>query len=326
MGGKQPKQPDYDEAARQGVYADLESYPLRYLTEAASRMGDKVTIDGKTYDFTGLGDTDSAAKMSDQMAQTMLDIQRSSGPAFIKQRIEELKASDPEGYAARKQLFDKIVTDSESNPDRPLAQDLQDSIMGQLQDAGRLNARETEQVQQGVRGGQVARGNFLGNAATAEETGAVVHASDALRDQQQQESLGFLNSGVTPEDVQYRRIQQSLGNLSNFYSGQSPTAQFRSLASAGNGAVPFTGGGPNSQVLDPGAGQRGVNNALGIYSGNVNWANSQVNPWLAGISTGVSAYGAARNLGYGSTTMGPTRTGGGAPGTGGWAWPNGGGW
>src|SRR4029077_8909400 len=117
---------DYEEAARQGVYANLENYPLQYLIEAASRMGDKVTVDGQDYDFTGLGDTDNAAVMSDKMAQTMLDLQRATGPEFIKQRINELKASDPEGYAARKQLFDKIVADSEANPDRPMAQQLQD--------------------------------------------------------------------------------------------------------------------------------------------------------------------------------------------------------
>jgi hypothetical protein len=296
--GSTPKPPDYEDAARQGVYADLETYPLRYLTEAASKMGGKVTIDGKEYDFTGLGDADNSKVMSDKMAQTLLDIQRNLGPQYVAQRLEELKQADPKGYAARKDLFDRIMQQADQHPDRPLAEDLQNSIVTELQSAGRLDQNMLNEVQQSVRGGQVGRGNYLGTAATAQEAGAVVGAGDRLRDQQQQQALGFLESGVTPEDVEYRRLQQSLSNLGNFVQGQTPTAEFRSLSGAGNGAAPFVGGGPNSQFTNPNAGQQGVNNALNIYSGNVNWAANQVNPYVAGISTALSAAGAATNMGW----------------------------
>jgi hypothetical protein len=302
MGGSPPKPPDYEEAAKQGVYADLETYPLRYLTEAASKTGGKVTVDGKTYDFTGLGDADNAAVMSDKMAQTLLDIQRAKGPEFIAQRIAELKQADPKGYAARKDLFDRIMAQAQAQPNRPLAGDLQTSIMGELQRAGRLDARELEQVQQAVRGGQVSRGNYLGTAATTQEADAAVKAREALRDQEQTKATGFLESGVTPEDVQYRRLQQSLGNLGHFIEGQTPTAEFKSLSSAGTGATPFVGGGSNSQVTNPNAAAMGLQNALDIYRGNVNWSQSQVNPWVAGISTGLSAASAGAGLGLGRTT------------------------
>jgi hypothetical protein len=309
--GGSPSAPDYDEAARQGVYADLETYPLRYLVEAASKQGGKVTIDGNEYDFTGAGEADNAAVMSDKMAQTLLDLQRDLGPDIIKQRIEELKLADPQGYAARKDLFDRIIKDTESNPDRPLADDLQRSIVGELANAGKLDSRELQQVQQAVRGSQVRNNNFLGNAATAEEAGAVVKAGESLRDQQQQQALGFLESGVTPEDVQYRRIQQQLANLGAFISGETPEAQFKQLSGAGNGAVPFVGGTPNTQTTNPNAGQQGVNNALDIYTGKVNWAQNQVNPWIAGISTGVTGLGTAINLGWqpGGAARQPTNTG-----------------
>jgi len=297
-GGKTPKTPDYEEAARQGVYADLEQYPLRYLTEAAAKMGGKFTLDGKEYDFTGLGEADTAAVMSDQMASTLLDLQRDLGPQFIKQRIEELKLSDPEGFAARKDLFDRIMAGVDASPDRPMAEDLQNSIVGELQNAGRLDRGMLDEVQQSVRGGQVGRGNYLGNAAVSEEAGAVVGASESLRDAQQQQALGFLNSGVTPEDVEYRRIQQNLSNLGAFVEGTTPTSQFKSLSNAGNGAVPFIGGGYNPAATNPNAGGQGVNNALNIYSGKVNWSANQVNPWVAGITTAASTYGAASNLGW----------------------------
>lgn len=294
-GGGAPAPPDYEAAAQQGVYADLETYPLRYLVDAASRAGGKVTVDGQNYDFTGLGDADNAAVMSDKMASTLLDIQRGLGPQFIQQRLDELKQADPQGYAARQDLFDRIIADSNEHPDRPLADDLQSKIVGQLTNAGKLDARELEQVQQQVRGGQVARGNFLGNSATAEEAGAAVNASDALKGQQQSQALGFLSSGVTPEDVDYRRIQQSLTNLGAFIGGETPTAQFKSLSAAGNGAAPFLGGGPGGVVTNPNAAQQGLTNANQIYSGQINWAQNQANPYIAGLSTGVSAYNAANS-------------------------------
>lgn len=302
MNGSPPTAPNYDEAARQGVYADLETYPLRYLTDAASKTGGAVTIDGKTYDFTGLGDADNARVMSDKMAQTLLDIQKGLGPQFVQQRIEELKQADPQGYAARKDLFDRITADSQANPDRPMAEDLQSSITSTLQNAGKLDKKGLEEVQGQVRGGQIARGNYLGNAATSQEAGAVVGASNALRDQQQQTAEGFLGSGVTPEDVTYRRMQQSLSSLGAFESGQTPTANFASLSGAGNGAVPFYGGTGSGASLNPNAGSMGIQNALSMYSGNINWQQQQVNPYLAGFSTGVSGANtfnnAARSAGW----------------------------
>jgi hypothetical protein len=297
---KIPDPPNYAAAAREGVYADLETYPLRYLSEAASRMGGRVVIDGVEYDFSGLGEADSAGVMSDQMAQTLLDIQRDMGPAFVRQRLAELEQADPQGFAARKDLFARIMAQTEAAPDRPLAEDLQRSIMGELERAGRLDARQMSEVQQAVRGGQVARGNYLGNAATAQEAGAVVQAGEGLRDRSQQRALGFLESGVTPEDVEYRRIQQSLANLGAFNEGTSPTAQFRTLSGAGNGAAPFIGGGFNSQMTNPNAGMQGANNAMALYGGQVNWQQNQVNPWIAGISTGINAANAAVNLGWGA--------------------------
>lgn len=297
MGGKQPAAPNYTKAAQQGIQSDLDTYPMRYMTEAASKMGGKVTIGGQTYDFTGLGDADNTAVMSDKMAQTLLDIQRNYGSAYVKQSLADLKQADPKGYAARQQLFDAIMAQADAHPDRPMAENLQSSILGELQKSGRLDAKELSQVQQAVRGGQVARNNYLGNAATAQEAEGAVKASDALRDQRQQAAQGFLQSGVTPEDVEYRRLQQSLANLGNFTQGTTPTAQFRQLASAGTGAAPYATTTANSVVTNPNAGAQGVQNALGIYQGNVNWAQNQVNPFMAGLSTAVSGAGSLAALG-----------------------------
>ncbi len=297
MGGKTPQLPNYALAAQQGVQSSLDTYPLTYLTNAAAQMGNKVTIGGQTYDFTGLGTADDNAVMSDQMAKTLLAIQQNNGPAFIQQSLDDLKQSDPAGYADRQQLFDKILADSKANPDRPMASDLQDSINSQLQTAGKLDNKTLSDVQQQVRGGQAARGNTLGNAATSQEADAAVQASDTLKNQQQATAQGFLSSGVTPEDVQYRRIQQSLSNLGAFQSGQTPTAQFSTLSSAGNTAAPFNGGPGVNPLTNPNAAQNGLNYQNQLYSGQVNFAQSQVNPYIAGLSTGISGLNAYNSLG-----------------------------
>jgi hypothetical protein len=298
---KQDAPPDPNQAAIAGAVADMENYPFEYQINSLAKMGGKATINGKLYDFTGLGDADTTAAMSDKMAQTLLDLQKQYGPDFIKQKLAELKAADPTGYAARQQLFDQIMADADASPDRPMNNRLQAMVQEELAKGGKLDSRQTEQVQQGVRGKQLRQGIFLGNAATSEEAGAVVSAGEAERTKRQQQGIGILNSGVLPEDVQYRQIQQSLSNLGNFTSGASPTNQFQSLSSASNGAVPFQTGATNQAQLNPNATQMGMGNALDLYSQQQNWANSQVNPWMAGISGGIAGYNLGQKAGWGNS-------------------------
>lgn len=306
---KQPDAPDPNQAAIQGMMADMENYPFEYQINSLAKMGGKATINGKVYDFTGLGDADTAAAMSDKMAQTLLDLQKQYGPDFIKQKLAELKVADPTGYAARQQLFDQIMADADASPDRPMNTRLQAMVQDELAKGGKLDARQTEQVQQGVRGKQLRSGIFLGNAATSEEANALVNAGEAERTKRQQQGIGILNSGVLPEDVQYRQIQQALSNLGNFTSGASPTNQFQSLSSASNGAVPFQVGQSNAAAINPNAGVNGMNNALSLYNQEQNWANSQVNPWMAGISGGIAGYNLGQKAGWGNqTATTPTAT------------------
>lgn len=244
-------------------------------------------------DFTGLGQADVQSQMNAQMAQVLLDIQKNYGADYITQRLADLKQSDPTGYAARQQLFDKILADSKANPDRPLADDLQNSINDELSKGGQLTGKEQEQVQQGVRGSQLKNGIFLGNAPTEQEAGAVEGAGEQLQTQRQEQAQSYLQSGVSPEDVQYRNIQQSLSNLGAFVNGQTPTAQFGSISGAQNGAAPFSLAQANSAGINTGAAEaNGVNNAFSIY----NAQSSQANPFLAGLSTGASTYGALNQI------------------------------
>lgn len=292
--------PDPNLAAADGMRADALNFPKNWLVNAAAEMGNKITVGNKTYDFTGLGNADQSNIISDQMAQTMLDIQKNYAPQFIQQKLDELKQSDPNGYAARKQLFDRIINDSKTNPNRPLAQDLQDQVQTMLQGAGKLDDNALQQVQQGVRGGQVAKGIYLGNAPASQEASAVVGASDNLRSQQQQQAEGYLASGISPQDVEYRRIQQSLANLGAAINGQTPEAQFTSVSGAGNGAAPFQT--PNYSTpasLNPNAAEIGV----GFANQNYQTSQQNANPWLAGLSTVTNAANTISNLWPSSTAQ-----------------------
>ena len=295
-----PKIPDPIQASIAGAKADVQNFPFKAQIDALSQMGGKATINGKEYDFTGLGNADVNGKISDQMAQAMLDIQKNYGPDYVKQRLADLQQSDPNGYAARKELFARILSDSESNPDRPMAQDLQNQVTSMLSKGSNLSAGpggELEQVQQSVRGGQVARGNFLGNAATNQEASAVVNAGDQQQLQRQHQAQGFLNSGVSPEDVTYRRIQQNLSNLGSAVNGTTPQAQFSSLSGAQQGAAPFQPGNVQYPTLNPNAALQGQQNAADLYRSNVNWANTQANPWTTGLSTAANSFSALSSLG-----------------------------
>lgn len=293
-----PKIPDPNQAAIAGAQADLANYPLNYMVNALAQEGGSQTINGTNYDFTGMGNADQSAQMSDQMAQAMLDIQNNYGSAYVQQRLADLKQSDPTGYAARQQLFDKILADSKANPDRPMATDLQNQVNTMLGTAGNLDPQALQQIQGQVRGNQAARGITLGNGPASEENTAVVGASDALRQQQQGAAESYLQSAVSPQDVAYRRIQQSLSNLGAFVNNQTPEAQFGQLSGAQGGAAPFTATNyQNPASINPNAGAQGLQFANSIYASSGQYANSQANPWLTGLSTGINDLGAYQSLG-----------------------------
>lgn len=309
--GKQPNIPDPGKAAVAGIQADAELQPFNYLTTAAATLGNKITLGGKTYDFTGKGTADTAGIVSDQMAQTLLDLQKERSPAIIQQRLDELKAADPQGYNARRELFDKIMQDAQSHPDRPVASELQQSIQNELaKGAGFDDARQEEQVREGVRGGQVSHGNYLGNAATGQEASTVVNAGESLRNTREANALQMLESGTSPEDVNYRRMQQTLSDLGAFQSGQSPTAQFKQVSGAAQGPVPtYPGMNPQTNTFNPNAAGQGVSYANDLYSGMSGYNASQANPWLAGLSTTFNTAGTLNKINPGLFQRAPTQAG-----------------
>jgi hypothetical protein len=308
---KGPKIPNPADAAVAGIQADTELQPFQYLINSAATLGQPITIDGKNYDFTGLGQADTTAKISDQMAQTLLDLQRENSPQIIAQRLAELKAADPQGYAARQQLFDRILADAQRSPGRPVSTDLQKTLQDELaKGSGFSDAKQAEQVREGVRGHQSRSGIYLGAAPASEEAKTMVNAGESLQSQRQQNALNLLQSGASPEDVAYRELQQNLANLGAFQTGETPQAQFRQVSSSANGPVSLVGGASPTNTFNPNAAGQGISNAMSNWNSQFQYNQNQANPWLAGLSLATNTVGSLANInpswfGGGSTPAQP---------------------
>ena len=232
-------------------------------------------------DFEGLGETDVQREYSRAMAQTQLDLSKEFGEQYIAQRRKELQLADPEGWAARQRMFQDIMGEADRLPDTKMQETLAGQLQGELEAGARLDPELAREAQQGIRGAQIARGQTLGNAASFQEAMEVGSAAENRRRGRQQAALQFLTSGATPEDVKYRRRQQNLGNLGNFLTGQTPTAQFNQLSGGQQGTAPmlltdgFTG-------LNPNAGAQGASFALNRY----NMQQQQPDHWLNAIGLG----------------------------------------
>lgn len=274
---KYPDPPDYAAANREAIMADIETLPIRKEIEAAASLGlsgsyvDPDTGEERAYDFSGFSDVDQQRELLDfakesaaELAQTELDIRREFGSQYVEQSLAELEQSDPIGFEIRKQLGEEALKEL------GLGYDLGDEL--------------TNQIQQGVRGAQAARGNLFGSAPVAEEAFAIGDAAVRLR-------------------------QQRLGNAASFLQGVTPVAQFSQISGAQAGANPFNPMMPQQGIgLNPNAGAQGTQFALGRYQQQSNNATNAaaggIGQTLLGAVGGVAFSGLTGGLGGALTGAG----------------------
>jgi hypothetical protein len=296
-GGSAPSAPNPAIAAQVGIWQTEKNFPFATQINELAQTGGKQTINGKTYDFTNLGTADIQNKYSDQMAATLLAIQQQYGAAYIQQRLADLKQSDPSGYAAYQQLFDKIQQEAaQTPPDMPLSKATQDSINGILKGSTSLTPDEMSQVKQQQGSQDAASGIMLGNApAQALGTGAV-QAVDNKTNQAEAAANAYLSKGISPSDIAYRALQQNMANEANFANGTNPTAQFSSLAGAQSGAAPTPNSGfQQQQANEFAAAAQGIGNANQLFGYQNQIAQNSANPYLAGLSTALQGVGTITN-------------------------------
>lgn len=263
-----PPAPNYAAANREAVQADIDTLGTRRRIEQAAKLGKSVydPDTGKTYDFTGIGDSELGreqakidAETADMQAQSMLDVNKKYGSQFIEEARKGLEQSDPYRFRTGEKLGAVIEKE--------------------LASLDEIDPEAMRAVEADIRGRQYAMGNTRGSAPIAEEV------------------LGKY-------DTRQRIRQQKLGNISQYLAGTPISAQFGSLTGAQQGASPYAP--VNFQTgmnLNPNAGAMGTQFALGSYgqqSANVNAGNNyqfsawnananRPNPWMQGAGTVMGA-------------------------------------
>jgi hypothetical protein len=191
-------------------------------------------------------------KYAPMQAQQALDINRELAPQYLALQQSLLEQSDPNAAAAQKLLGETAM--SELGKGR------------EMTDAQRFNFMDN------IRGAQVARGNFTGNAAAFDEALKMSGYGDNLLQQRMSNAANFLSNVPS-------KTQMSVG-LPNAFQPINSNAM-----------------GANYRVTDPDAWAK----AQG-YQGQSNQINAQLamapqtNPWTAGL-------GAATGVGLGYMNM-----------------------
>lgn len=251
-------------------------------------------------DFSGMGTAQVQSTLAREMAQVQLNLQQKYGTQFATEARNELEQSDPEGTAARAQLYNLIEQQNNETPDRPVATLLDKQVGEQLASGNRLDPAMRSVLDDEVQKAMAARG---GDQNADSQTFADP-MEQGMEGQQRrlagiQKATGWLSSGSTPEDVAYRREQQNLANLGAFVNGQTPEAQFRNLSSSGGqqGATPWYPGQALPQAQN-GASNDAMNYATAGYLRNLQYQQTQMNPWMAGLSSLLTAGRAAGQAGW----------------------------
>ena len=247
---KQPPPPDYSEATREGVFADIETMPARRRLESAYRLGQPVdytdprTGEQVSADFTGLGDiditkaeTDALLGMVPKMSQAQLSNLIEFGPQFIAEQRQQMEQLDPEGFGLREDFTGGLrrgegtAEELAAGIDTPdyeeiggipeLAdaemtaagrQELETQLADQLLRGEQLTPEQQRMLEQGVRGASAARGQALGAGSGLREAIAKLEGGMQLGQQRRGEYLGFLGSGQAQGDVANRLAQQNFAN------------------------------------------------------------------------------------------------------------------
>lgn len=240
-------------------------------------------------DFTGYGAGQTQATLADQTAAGNLALAQKYDPLFIQSALEQEQLANPQGVQARKledALIQKQVADNNVSP---VASTLQKQVQDQLAAGKGLDAFDQATLNNAVqdalasRGGGDARQNF----SDALTTGFAGNQRQLAGIQKAESMLG---SGTTPADVQYRREQQNLSNLSSETSGQTPVTQFHQLSGAQSGPTPSVSGSPlpllgNTQGMSASA-------VAQQYANTVNTPN----PWFTGLTAATNAANVGANI------------------------------
>ena len=339
---KQPQAPDYSEATREGVFADIETLPARRRIGAAARLGQPVTYtDPRTgeevsADFTGLGDVDitqaeTAGLLSlvPQMSEAQLQNLITYGPQFVAAQREQMKQLDPEGFGLREEFAGKLRSgegaaeglaadlDAPAYEEVGVAPELADTgitaagraeletqLADQLLRGESLPPQQQRTLEQGVRRASAARGQELGSASALREAIAKLQGGMQLGQQRRGEYLGFLGSGQATSDVANRLSQQ---NFANTMQRIQQINQARGQTFAGQQQLAATRMGARQQDvgnIQSLLGLQPVAAQAGMMAGMQQGASPFAAPTIQQRGVGLDPQAAAAGAGFAGTVFG----------------------
>ena len=258
MCGDEYKAPDLAAANRAAVEANAETFPKLRALEAAAKLGRKIEVDGKTYDFRETGDIQvatafarAAAQIAPELAGKQLELAKEFGTQFSEQRRKELEALDPEKFKLYDQFLSDVKRDAAAPDTRidsptyeqvgiPTAQqdtgasqvirsELERQIQQGLSQVGTLDPSMERRVQQAARARGSSIGNILGNPSAIRESLALQDALGNANSQRWNAAMGLLQSGQSTSDTANRNAQEAFQNILAA-TGQRNTAAQQSFA------------------------------------------------------------------------------------------------
>ena len=244
--------------------------------------------------FKGYGTADVQSQIMNQEAQGQLANAAQFDPQFIAQAQAEEALANPQGVKARADLYGEIQKQIGANPVSPVATELDRQMSERAAAGSGLTPEEQAMLDKDVNsmgsitGTQGAQPDF----STAMTTG-LPGEQRALMNAEL--PAGYLATGDSPGDVQYRADQQNLQNLSKYISGATPESEFSQLSGASSGATPNYNAG-TLPGYNTGAGTQGANAAITNFGERANQFNNTPSPWSIGVSSVLGAGNLAESI------------------------------
>lgn len=264
-------------ATRDGVLANAEVLPVQRRLALAASLGQTGTyqLDGKTFqfDFTGQSDADfqriadaTMRQSAFSNAQTAIDLQNQFGAQFVTQAREQLRLSDPIGFALR-EAMGKRVSD-------------------QFALGSSTSDEDRRQVSQNVFATQTRSGNTAGVAAGVQEVMAQADYRRALEQQRLSNAGNFL-AGTAP--------QAEFGQLRNAQMQAAPMLPGTFTAPTLN---------PNAGQQGQQFASNIYGTQMQGYSAQLQAQAAQGNPWMQGLGIGLGAAATLGSAGIGAAALG----------------------
>lgn len=263
----------------QAAYASYNGDFSKVYTDGKGHLVDKQLAEPN---FAGYGSADITAELARRAADLQEKLGAKYGTQFAEEAAKEAALADPEGTRARA-VENELIQRQLAAPVTPVAGQLDEQIRAQQQAGAGFDPMTQDLLDTAV--AQAAQDR--GGGPSAADVGAIMSTGAegaARRQAAMSKAQGFLASGQTPEDVNYRREQQNISNLGSFVSGTTPESQFGGLAAARQGATP-TYTGQALPTMPPGVAQAGNQYAMQGWQAGLNAKQNQPNQWLAGISS-----------------------------------------